>query len=209
MGRSWPARIVLIACSVLPLGGAVGCTLYQMPPANPSTEAAIAQANKSCGPTTGEVAERLAAMPLLVPLDMVGLVEPGIPLLENSNTSTPECRQASARATQAVETDNQTACVQFATAALAKYPTDQWQQVSCQCRKFIAERRFVSQSSTLSFASAQGYFVDSTFAPSRQPGLQVEVMCENRSDVIRVIPTFPHRFPNYGCAKPVNLGTCE
>lgn len=136
VGNTWlacrrrPAIVALITCSFLSAAGSIGCTLYQMPPADPSTEAAIAQANQSCGPTTGETAERIAAMPLLVPLDMAGAVEPGNPLLENSNASKPECQQARARATQAVETGNQNACVQFASTALAKYLIDQWQHLS-------------------------------------------------------------------------------
>jgi hypothetical protein len=207
----WRARIALIVCVVFSIAVSAGCTLYQVPPPNPSTDSAIAKANQACGPTAGEIAGRLAAAPVLVPMDMLGLVEPGFPLPQNSTVSTPECQQASAVATQSVQADNQTACAQYAQAMLQKYPTDQWQYVSCECRSFTADRRFVSPSAASNYAHAlvPGEFVDASFTIAGQPGLQVDVTCQHRSDVLRVIPPFSRRFPNYGCAKPLDFAICK
>jgi hypothetical protein len=208
-GARAAGKLTLVACMAV-TSCAVGCTLYQMPPQDPAAEAAVAQSRRVCGPTSGELVERVAAMPLLIPLDMLGLVEPGNPLTTNSNASSADCQQAKTDAMKALIASNQSACAQFAGAALAKYPAGEWQQVSCQCKKFVADRRFVSESSALSVSPAERMMlIDANFSPPGQPANQVEVRCQNRSEVVLVQPPRARRFPNYGCASQLDLTRCQ
>jgi hypothetical protein len=182
------ARFTLVAGVAVTLS-AVGCTLYQMPAQDPAAEAAVSQSRKACGPTTGETVERLAAMPVLIPMDMLGLTEPGNPLTTNSNASSADCRQARTAAMKTLIASNQSACAQFASAALAQHPAGEWQQVSCQCKKFVADQRFVSESSALSLPPGdQMTLIDANFSPPGLAASQVEVVCRNRSEIILVVP---------------------
>jgi hypothetical protein len=207
----WRARIALIVCVVFSI--AVSNRMHAVPgaAAEPFYRQRDRKSQSGLRADNRRIAGCLAAAPVLVPMDMLGLVEPGFPLPQNSTVSTPECQQASAVATQSVQADNQTACAQYAQAMLQKYPTDQWQYVSCECRSFTADRRFVSPSAASNYAHAlvPGEFVDASFTIAGQPGLQVDVTCQHRSDVLRVIPPFSRRFPNYGCAKPLDFAICK
>lgn len=186
--RSW--SLALVPALVV---GVSGCATYQAPPAaDSSTRQAVTQATQACRPqwTAGSALYAGLTIPLWIPLMEIS---PAAAQQVFAPPPSPECQRALAAKRKQEESEEsqyekkETHCAQFAQAALAKYSPQKWQQPSCECRKFTAEKPFVF------FHPSRSNIVVSAFTSlDNQP---MEVWCYDHSSLILVIPPPP----NHSC----------